>query len=59
MAKIFFETPNGKECHGCIALDDYSFYCKFFKEFLKNEHGCAGYLKCNACKELKKDDYVI
>ena len=59
MAKIFFETPNGKECYGCLAFDNHSFYCKFFKEFLHNEHGCAGCLKCDACKSLKSNEYVI
>lgn len=58
MAKLTFETPGGKECHGCMALNTHSFYCKFFEEFLKNEYGNAGCMKCNACMELEKNNEV-
>lgn len=54
MAKLTFTTPDGKECDGCMALDEHSFYCNFFQEFLHNERGGAGSLKCDRCKELGK-----
>lgn len=54
MAKITFETPKGNKCYGCMAFNSHSFYCEIFKEFLHNEHGCAGALKCEQCKELDK-----
>lgn len=55
MAKLTFETPGGKECYGCMALNTHSYYCEFFGEYLKNEYGNAGCMKCNKCKELGKN----
>lgn len=52
MAQLTFTTPNGNDCYGCMALDNRSYYCEFFKEFLYNEHGGAGCMKCDKCKEL-------
>lgn len=54
MARLTFETPDGNKCYGCMALDNHSFYCEFFKEFLHNEYGGAGYMKCDKCKSLGK-----
>ena len=54
MAQLTFETPNGNECNGCMALNTHSFYCEFFREFLHNKYGNAGCLKCDKCKELGK-----
>lgn len=54
MARLTFTTPEGNSCYGCMALDNHSFYCKFFKKFLHNENGAAGSLKCDQCKELGK-----
>lgn len=56
MAKITFETPKGNKCYGCMALHTRSFYCEFFKEFLRNEHGAAGCIKCEQCKELDNEE---
>ena len=54
MANLTFKTPDGDRCSGCLALDGRRFYCEFFNEFLRNEHGNAGYLKCTKCKLLGK-----
>lgn len=54
MARLTFSTPEGDCCYGCMAFNDRSYYCKFFKESLHNENGCAGDLKCDKCKALGK-----
>ena len=56
MAILTFKTPNGNECYGCMALNNHSFYCEFFKEFLHNEYGGAGCMKCDKCKSLDEVD---
>ena len=52
MAQLTFTTPNDNYCYDCLAFDDHAYYCNFFKEYLHNEHGGAGSMKCDKCKEL-------
>lgn len=51
--KLYFEVPKGNDCYGCRALNKHYFYCEYFKEYLKDENGNAGCLKCEECKSYK------